>query len=126
MTAPAADVSVRPAQVADTAAVAAVQVETWQACYAPRLPPGALDALEETAVEAGWRAAVSAPPSPAHRLLVATAAGRVSGYVAVGPAEDGDATQMDGEILRAHRRPRRPAARPREPARRGGGAAAQR
>ena len=95
---PAADVSVRPARPADTAAVAAVQVETWRTCYAPRLPEGALDALDETIVEAGWRAAVSSPPSPRHRLLVALAADRLAGYVAVGPAEDGDSTSVDGEI----------------------------
>ena len=78
--------------------MAAVQVETWRTCYAPRLPEGALDALDETLVEAGWRAAVSSPPSPRHRLLVALAAGRLAGYVAVGPAEDGDSTSIDGEI----------------------------
>ena len=98
MAAPAADVSVRPARVEDTLAVAEVQVETWRECYAPHLPPGALDDLEVPLVEAGWRAAVTSPPSPNHRLLVALSGGRLSGYVALGPAEDGDATAEDGEI----------------------------
>ena len=98
MAAPAADVSVRPARAEDALAVAEVQVETWRECYAPHLPPGALDDLEVPLVEAGWRAAVTSPPSPKHRLLVAMSAGRVNGYVAVGPAEDGDATAEDGEI----------------------------
>ncbi len=98
MTASAADVSVRPARVDESLAVAEVQVETWRECYAPHLPSGALDALEVPLVEAGWRAAIAAPPSPRHRLLVALSGGRVSGYVALGPAEDGDATAADGEI----------------------------
>jgi GNAT superfamily N-acetyltransferase len=96
--APAADVSVRPARAEDTLAVAEVQVETWRECYAPHLPPGALDDLDVPLVEAGWRAAVTSPPSPRHRLLVALSDGRVSGYAAAGPAEDGDATAADGEI----------------------------
>jgi ribosomal protein S18 acetylase RimI-like enzyme len=95
---PAADVSVRPARPEDTAAVAEVQVDAWRTNYAPRLPAGTLDGLDETLIEAGWRAAVTSPPSPAHRLLVSTSTGRVSGYVAVGPAEDGDATSEDGEL----------------------------
>ena len=57
------------------------------------------DALDATLVEAGWRAAISSPPSPIHRLLVALSAGQLVGYVAVGPAEDEDATASDGEIL---------------------------
>jgi ribosomal protein S18 acetylase RimI-like enzyme len=93
-----ADVSVRPARESDAAAVAEVQVDAWRTCYAPRLPAGALDGLDVTLVEAGWRAAVTAPPSPAHRLLVGLSAGRLAGYVALGPAEDGDATAQDGEL----------------------------
>jgi GNAT superfamily N-acetyltransferase len=93
------DVSVRRATPVDTPAVARVQVDTWRACYAPRLPPGALDALEVTAVEAGWRAAVVAPPTAAHQLLVALAGGRLVGYAAFGPSEDGDASAADGELL---------------------------
>ncbi len=94
-----ADVSVRPARPDDAQGVAEVQVETWQTCYAPRLPPGALDQLHVETVEAGWRAAVVEPPSTAHQLLVAIAAGRVCGYVAFGPAEDGDAGPGDAELL---------------------------
>jgi GNAT superfamily N-acetyltransferase len=79
--------------------VAEAQVHTWLTCYAPRLPAGALDALDVTLVEAGWRAAISSPPSPAHRLLVALSAGTIVGYLAVGPGEDEDAGPTDGEVL---------------------------
>jgi GNAT superfamily N-acetyltransferase len=95
---PAADVSVRPARAADAAAVAEVQVDAWRTCYAPRLPEGALDALDVTVVEATWRAAVTAPPTPRHRLLVAISAGRLTGFVAVGPSEDPDAAEDDAEL----------------------------
>jgi GNAT superfamily N-acetyltransferase len=95
----AADSSVRPARVGDAPAVAEAQVHTWLTCYAPRLPEGALDALDVTLVEAGWRAAIRTPPSPAHRLLVALSAGEIVGYLAIGPAEDEDAAPTDGEVL---------------------------
>ena len=96
---PTADASVRPARTGDADAVAAAQVHTWLTCYAPRLPAGALDALDVTLVEAGWRAAISSPPSAAHRLLVALSAGAVVGYLAVGPGEDEDAGPDGGEVL---------------------------
>ena len=94
-----ADVSVRPAGAGDSGPVAEAQVHTWHTCYAPHLPEGALDALDGTLVEAGWRAAISSPPSPAHRLLVALSAGEIVGYLALGPGEDEDATPADGEVL---------------------------
>ncbi len=99
MSSPAADVSVRPARPGDSVAVAEAQVHTWLTCYAPRLPAGALDALDVTLVEAGWRAAISSPPSRAHRLLVALSAGVVVGYLAAGPGEDEDAGPAGGEVL---------------------------
>jgi ribosomal protein S18 acetylase RimI-like enzyme len=95
----AADVSVRPARPGDSLAIAEAQVHTWHTCYAPHLPAGAFDSLDVTLVEAGWRAAISSPPSPAHRLLVALSGGEIVGYLAVGPAEDEDATSVDGEVL---------------------------
>jgi GNAT superfamily N-acetyltransferase len=96
---PTADVTVRPAREGDSVAVTRIQVHTWLTCYAPHLPPGALDALDATLVEAGWRAAISSPPSPAHRLLVSLSAGTIVGYLAVGPAEDEDAAPVDAELL---------------------------
>ncbi len=55
--------------------------------------------LDATLVEAGWRAAISSPPSPAHRLLVALSGGSIVGYLAVGPGEDQDAGPSGGEVL---------------------------
>jgi GNAT superfamily N-acetyltransferase len=84
-----ADVSVRPARPADAEAVARVQLSTWRTAYADLLPPDAL-ALDEAEVAAAWRAAVEAPPSPRHRLLVALEQADVVGFAATAPAEDGD------------------------------------
>ncbi len=95
----AADVSVRPARPGDSPAIADIQVDAWRTCYAPHLPSGALDALDHTMVEAGWRAAISSPPSAAHRLLVALSGSRIVGYLATGPGEDEDAGPADGEVL---------------------------
>jgi GNAT superfamily N-acetyltransferase len=94
-----ADVSVRAARAADAAGVAEVQVTTWRANYAPILPPGALAALETADAEQRWREAVLAPPSPAHRLLVALEDGRAVGFTAVGPGADEDAGRDGGEIF---------------------------
>jgi ribosomal protein S18 acetylase RimI-like enzyme len=93
-----ADVSVRPAQAADAAAIAEVQLETWRAGYAEILPAGALAALDDTDAEARWRDAITAPPTPAHAVLVALHAGRLVGFAAVGPGLDEDTTDDRAEI----------------------------
>jgi GNAT superfamily N-acetyltransferase len=95
----AADASVRPARSGDSPAVADIQVDAWRTCYAPHLPRGAFDALDVTLVEAGWRAAISSPPTPAHRVLVALSGSRIVGYLAAGPGEDEDTGPGDAEVL---------------------------
>lgn len=77
----AADVGVRPARPGDARPVAVVQHEVWQ----ERLPGGSLPPVDEAA--ATWEASLSAPPTPAHRLLVAHEAGAVVGYAVLAPAE---------------------------------------
>lgn len=95
-----ADVSVRPARPDDADALARVQVTTWRAAYAGILPPHALDALTKEAAATAWRAAITAPPSPRHRVLVAIDAGSVVGYAAMAPATDEDRDPAaDGELL---------------------------
>ncbi len=84
-----ADVSVRPARADDADDVARVQLSTWRTAYAEVLPPEAL-ALPEAEVAQAWRAAVQAPASPRHRLLVALDGGEVVGLLACEPGDDGD------------------------------------
>jgi len=83
-----ADLSVRPAAPADAEAVARVQLATWRAAYADVLPPEALE-LDAGAVAAAWEQAVTSPPSPRHRLLVAVDGGEVVGLAASEPGEEG-------------------------------------
>lgn len=78
-----ADVSVRPATLADIPAVTSVQLAAWKASGLPGVPDPA-----ET--KRAWERAVLLPPSPRHRLLVALAGGEVVGVAATVPASDPD------------------------------------
>ena len=83
-----ADVSVRPARPDDVAEIARIQVDTWRAGYAAILPAAVLEALSLETAHDAWQRAVTAPPSPRHRLLVAQEQNWSVGFVALGPAED--------------------------------------
>jgi GNAT superfamily N-acetyltransferase len=82
-----ADVSVRPARAGDVPEIARIQVQTWRAAYARLLPAEVLAGATEERARADWSAAVTAPPSPAHRVLVAQEQAWVVGFAAFGPAE---------------------------------------
>ncbi len=88
-----ADVSVRPARPEDAADIARVQAVAWRTAYRSLLPVELLDTWDEDAAARTWRAAVEAPPTPAHLVLVALEQNTVVGFTAVGPAEltDGEA-----------------------------------
>jgi len=92
-----ADVSVRPARPEDAARIADVQLTTWQAAYAEVLPATALS-LDARDVTSAWSQAISAPPSPYHRVLVALDAGEVVGFAACEPAPDEDLEGAAGEL----------------------------
>jgi ribosomal protein S18 acetylase RimI-like enzyme len=89
-----ADVGVRPARRADTDAVARIQMRAWRADYRAFVPAAVL--AELTGADAAevwrqrWAEAVTAPPSPRHRLLVAVASETVVGFAACGPAGEAD------------------------------------
>lgn len=85
-----ADASVRPATAADVPTIGAVQARAWRAAYARMLPAEVLEALDPEALAAAWRPAVTGPPSPRHRVLVACAGTTVVGFAAVQP---------DGELV---------------------------
>ncbi|HEV7934734.1 MAG TPA: GNAT family N-acetyltransferase [Actinomadura sp.] len=89
-----ADVGVRPASREDAGAVARVQVRAWLAGYQEIVPTEALAEMTSPRAlrtwESRWADAVTAPPSPRHRVLVATETGTVRGFAAYGPAEDPD------------------------------------
>jgi ribosomal protein S18 acetylase RimI-like enzyme len=77
---------VRDAVAGDVPAIAAVVVDTWRDAYAGLLPDDVLAGLSVADREAQWRRFV--PAAPPSCCLVAGAP--VCGFVAAGPARDGD------------------------------------
>ena len=89
-TGPQPDAGVRAARADDAEAVGAVHAASWLGDYAMLLPHRAAS-VDPVALAAAWGAAVTAPPTPRHRVMVATAGPTVVGFVAFGPSPDGDA-----------------------------------
>ena len=95
-----ADVSVRPARPAEAPDIARVQAVAWRTAYRSLLPAEVLDTWDEDAAAATWRAAVEAPPTPGHVVLVALEGSAVVGFTAFGPAEltAGESPSADGPL----------------------------
>jgi ribosomal protein S18 acetylase RimI-like enzyme len=74
---------VRAARAADAAAVADIQVRVWRRGYQAIVPPDVLAEMTGEQATAEWRRrwseAVTAAPSPRHRLLVAVEAAAAPG-----------------------------------------------
>lgn len=81
-----ADATVRVAMAADVDAIGAVHARSWRATYADSLPDDVLAALDPQVLSESWRGAVTSPPSPQHRVLVACAGPTVVGFAAVEPS----------------------------------------
>lgn len=96
---PLADASARLAQPSDAAAIGLVQAEVFRDAYADVLPPEVLAQFTPQPFAQAWRAALDAPPSPTHRLLVACAGEQVAGFVALAPDEDPDAADGGFTLL---------------------------
>ena len=79
--------SVRPARSADAPAIARVQAVTWRTAYRGVLPAEVLDGWDEAAAADAWQAAITAPPTPGHAVLVALEHAVVVGFAAQGPSE---------------------------------------
>lgn len=80
---------VRPAGPGDAAEITRIQLTTWRTAYRRLLPRHVLDGLDEAWMTQRWREAIEAPPSGAHRVLVAieqSAQSYLVGFAAVGPA----------------------------------------
>ncbi len=98
VTTPTPDVAVRAAIASDAEAMGAVHAAAWLTDYAHLLPRRAAS-VEPQALGNAWKQAVAQPPSPAHRVMVATAGPRIVGFVAFGPSADTDGTAgVDGEV----------------------------
>lgn len=92
-----ADVSVRPASPDDAAELGRIQVETWQVAYPDVVPAAVLGELSTEVAAATWAAAVEAPPSHRHHVLVALEQQWPVGFAALAPAEDLEAADAEPE-----------------------------
>ncbi len=100
---PRPDGSVRPAQVADAAAIARVQAAALSISYADLLPARAMVRFDEDAARVAWTTAISVPPTPRHRVFVALSKSDVVGFAATGPGADDDLDpEADAELLVLH------------------------
>jgi GNAT superfamily N-acetyltransferase len=97
-----ADVSVRPAVPGDEAPIADIQLDAWRVVHADVLGPEVLDRLDPALFRERWAAAISAPPGPGYRVLVACEGATVVGFAAVGPLPADESTPLaapGGELL---------------------------
>jgi len=92
-----ADVVVREASVEDAHALAVVHVRSWQVAYASIVPDEALGSLSVATREAAWQRRVEGQ-GPDQVTLLAECDGEVTGFVAIGPSRDDDATGDVGEV----------------------------
>ncbi|HET9518095.1 MAG TPA: GNAT family N-acetyltransferase [Actinoplanes sp.] len=82
---------VRPARPEDAGEIARIQLATWRIAYRRMLPAHVLQRLDEAYLARGWTQAITAPPSPRHRVLVGVEQAEsayVVGFCASGPADE--------------------------------------
>ena len=91
-----ADVTIRPATAADESAITDLHARCIGDAFAGRYAPPAEERAER---QSGWTGSIGSP-HPRHALLVAEHAGRVVGFVAVGPARDSDRDSATSAELR--------------------------
>lgn len=88
---------VRPAKVADAAAIGEAHVKAWLAAYVGLMPDDYLDSLSSEQRADEWRGALDRDPSPRCTRLVADQRGAVVGFTVAGPATTGDDPNL-GEV----------------------------
>ncbi|HEV2140702.1 MAG TPA: GNAT family N-acetyltransferase [Candidatus Dormibacteraeota bacterium] len=84
----------RPAEIEDAAAIAAVHVATWRSTYRGLLPADYLAALDEAGYDERWKRTLD---EGVGRVYVAEDEGRVVGFASGGPeraGEDGYAGEL--------------------------------
>jgi GNAT superfamily N-acetyltransferase len=90
---------VRPARPDDVGEIARIQLTTWRVAYKRLLPRHVLDQMDQGWIAQQWQQAITDPPSPRHRVLVAveqvgesapagTTPAYVVGFAAAGPADE--------------------------------------
>jgi GNAT superfamily N-acetyltransferase len=93
----AGSVHIRPARIADAAAIGAVHVQTWRTAYEGIVAAAFLSGLSAQARAAEWQRHLTQPPSGLIVFVAESDAGDIVGFVAAGPERSGDAAHS-GEI----------------------------
>ena len=82
---------VRPARPEEAGEVARIQLTTWRVAYRRLIPRHVLDEVDPEWLTGRWREAITAPPSPRHRVLIAIEQAESAypvGFLAAGPADE--------------------------------------
>jgi ribosomal protein S18 acetylase RimI-like enzyme len=90
-------VHIRPARLADAAAIGAVHVRTWQAAYEGIVASRFLSSLCPHTRAAEWQQTLAQPPTGLNVFVADAGAGDIVGFVAAGPERSGDRAHA-GEI----------------------------
>jgi GNAT superfamily N-acetyltransferase len=94
---------VRPALPDDAPGIARIQLSTWRTAYRRLLPRHVLDELDEEWMGRQWTEAITEPPSPRHRVLVAVEQAEsresVVGFLAAGPADEAALSAEEAQAL---------------------------
>lgn len=88
-----AEAAVRPAQPADVADIARIQVLTWQTAYADILPPDVLASLDVSSAGEQWLQTIEQGPAS---VLVAMEGEWVVGFCSAGPSPESESASADG------------------------------
>jgi GNAT superfamily N-acetyltransferase len=87
---------VRPARPDEAGEIARIQLGTWRTAYRKLIPRQVLDELDADWLAERWHEAITAPPSPRHRVLIAIEQAESTddpathpvGFLAAGPADE--------------------------------------
>lgn len=93
---------VRPARLEEIDEVARIQLATWRVAYQGMMPRQVLAEISEDWLRERWTDAVTSPPDPRCRVLIAVeqaAQEHVVGFLAAGPDEDDPAIAAITELL---------------------------
>ncbi len=97
---PTPDVAVRQARAGDETAIGSIQIDSWVGALGERLGRKRADAFDRDTIVSGWASSISKPPTPNHKVFVATCDGDVVGFVAVAPPHQIIALEVDPERRR--------------------------
>jgi glycine/D-amino acid oxidase-like deaminating enzyme/RimJ/RimL family protein N-acetyltransferase len=84
------DLTIRPATLADAAALGTMHVRGWQWAYRDILPGAGFASMPDDVMQGRWRTMLGEPPE-GQRVWIAEVGGDPAGFCLVGPCRDADA-----------------------------------